>query len=69
MTDALMAATDRQEALSRAYVAAVAAGAGYITASMDFDRDGVDVQIRAGGTMPTGIYAIHVWLGLSYCPH
>ena len=51
MTDALMAVTDREEALSRAYVAAVAAGAGYITSVMDFDRDGVDIQIRAGGTM------------------
>jgi hypothetical protein len=51
MTDALMAVTDREEAMSRAYVAAVAAGAGYVTAVMDFDRDGVDVQIRAGGTM------------------
>lgn len=51
MTDALMKSTDREEALSRAYVAAVAAGAGYVTALMDFDRDGVDVQIRAGGAM------------------
>jgi hypothetical protein len=51
MTDALMAVTDREEALSRAYVAAVAAGAGYVTSVMDFDRDGVDIQIRAGGTM------------------
>jgi hypothetical protein len=51
MNDALMAVTDREEALSRAYVAAVAAGAGYVTAVMDFDRDGVDIQIRAGGTM------------------
>ncbi|WP_028031274.1 DUF4365 domain-containing protein [Gemmobacter nectariphilus] len=51
MTDALLTATDREEALSRAYVAAVAAGAGYVTAEQDFDRDGVDVQIRAGGSM------------------
>jgi hypothetical protein len=51
MADALMAVTDREEALSRAYVAAVAAGAGYVTSVMDFDRDGVDIQIRAGGTM------------------
>jgi Domain of unknown function (DUF4365) len=51
MTDALMAVTDREEALSRAYIAAVAARAGYLTATMDFDRDGVDIQIRAGGTM------------------
>lgn len=51
MTDALLTATDREEALSRAYVAAVAAGAGYVTAEQDFDRDGVDVQIRSGGSM------------------
>lgn len=51
MTDALLAPTDREEALSRVYVAAVSAGAGYVTALMDFDRDGVDVQIRAGGSM------------------
>jgi uncharacterized protein DUF4365 len=51
MTDALMKSADREEALSRAYIAAVAAGAGYVTALMDFDRDGVDVQIRAGGSM------------------
>jgi hypothetical protein len=51
MLDALMAVSDREEALSRAYVAAVAAGAGYVTSVMDFDRDGVDIQIRAGGTM------------------
>ena len=46
-----MTSTDREEALSRAYVAAVTAGAGYVTALMDFDRDGVDVEIRAGGSM------------------
>lgn len=51
MSDALLSSTDREEALSRAYVAAVAAGAGYVTATQDFDRDGVDVQIRAGGSM------------------
>jgi Domain of unknown function (DUF4365) len=51
MTDALMTLADREEGLSRAYLSAIAAGAGYVTASMDFDRDGVDVQIRAGGTM------------------
>jgi hypothetical protein len=51
MTDSLMASTDREEALSRTYVSAVTAGAGYVTALMDFDRDGVDVQIRAGGSM------------------
>jgi hypothetical protein len=51
MADAILASTDTEEALSRVYVAAVAAAAGYATAQMDFDRDGVDVQIRAGGSM------------------
>jgi Domain of unknown function (DUF4365) len=49
--DGLLTSNDREEALSRAYVAAVAAGAGYVTADQNFDRDGVDVQIRAGGAM------------------
>ena len=51
MNDTILAQTDREEALSRAYVAAVAAGAGYTLAVQDFDRDGIDVQVRAGGTM------------------
>ena len=51
MAGILLTLPDREEALSRAYVAAVTAGAGYVTALMDFDRDGVDVQIRAGGSM------------------
>ena len=50
MTDALLADTDREEALSRAYVMAVAGMAGYVVAQMDFDRDGVDLQLRAGGS-------------------
>lgn len=55
MTDSLMSSTDREEALSRAYVAAVAAGAGYTTAESNLDRDGVDVQVRAGGDMRPSI--------------
>ena len=51
MDDAILTRNDREEALSRAYVAAVAAGAGYTLAAEDFDRDGVDVQIHAGGAM------------------
>ena len=51
MTDALLTRNDQAEALSRAYVQAVAAGAGYTTASRDFDRDGVDLQVHAGGDM------------------
>jgi hypothetical protein len=37
MNDALLASTDTEEALSRTYVAGVAASAGYVTAQMDFD--------------------------------
>ena len=51
MTDALLTPMDRAEAISRVYVRAVAARAGYVTAECDFDRDGVDLQIRAGGAM------------------
>ena len=51
MSDALLTSNDQKEALSRAYVAAVAAGAGYTLAVQDFDRDGVDIQVRAGGDM------------------
>jgi hypothetical protein len=51
MTDGLLADTDREEALSRAYVQAIAAGAGYVVWTADFDRDGVDVEIKAGGAM------------------
>ena len=39
---------DRKEALSRAYVHAVAARAGYATAIYDFDRHGIDLRIQAG---------------------
>lgn len=51
MTDGILAPTDKEEALSRAYAAAIAASAGYTIAVQDFDRDGVDVQFRAGGSM------------------
>ncbi len=55
MTDHLLTGPDREEALSRAYVQAVAAGAGYVVATMDFDRDGIDVEIKAGGAMRPSI--------------
>ena len=55
MTTALLTREDREEALSRVYARAVAAGAGYVTAECDFDRDGVDLQIRAGGAMRPAI--------------
>ncbi len=55
MMDGLLTTSDREEALSRAYVQAIAAGAGYVVATMDFDRDGVDVEIKAGGAMRPAI--------------
>ena len=51
MTDSLLAPTDIEEALSRVYVQAVAARAGYTTADYSQDRDGIDILIRAGGKM------------------
>ena len=38
MTDALLTSPDQEEALSRVYVHAIAAHAGYVTASNDLDR-------------------------------
>ena len=49
MTDVLLTIPDQEEALSRVYAQAVAARAGYLTANYDFDRDGVDLRIQAGG--------------------
>ena len=51
MNDALLTSQDKEEALSRVYARAVAAAAGYLTAELDFDRDGVDLRIHAGGAM------------------
>lgn len=51
MNDTLLTVPDQKEALSRAYVRAVAARAGYVTTDHDFDRDGTDLGIKAGGEM------------------
>jgi len=51
MNDTLLTIPDQKEALSRAYVRAVAARAGYVTTDHDFDRDGIDLGIKAGGKM------------------
>ena|GEM_PF-103575 len=51
VSDSILASGDRKEGLSRAYVQAVASAAGYTLAEPNLDRDGVDVQIRAGGQM------------------
>lgn len=57
MSDALLTSTDQEEALSRAYAAAVAAGAGYVTAVPDLDRDSIDVCFSAGGAVRPNIHA------------
>lgn len=54
-TDALLTGTDREEALSRAYVKAVAGFAGYTISEEDFDRDGIDLRIHAGGVLSPSI--------------
>ena len=51
MDDSLLTRNDQEEALSYTYVCAVATRAGYVTAVPDRDRDGVDLQIKAGGAM------------------
>ena len=51
MLDSLLTVPDQKELLSRVYAHAVAARAGYVTALYDFDRDGIDLRIQAGGDM------------------
>ncbi len=51
MVDSLLSVPDIEEELSLAYVGAVAARAGYTTAVSNKDRDGVDIEIQAGGKM------------------
>ena len=51
MTDSLLKTADQEEALSCVYARAVAARAGYTTSGPEQDRDGVDLQVQAGGTM------------------
>lgn len=53
--DALLTTEYRKEALSRAYVQAVAAAAGYDTSNDYFDTDGVDLRVCAGGVMRPAI--------------
>lgn len=54
-TDTLLTDADREEALSRAYVRAVAGFAGYTVSEEDFDRDGIDLRIHAGGILNPSI--------------
>lgn len=51
MTDAWLSDNDRKEALSLAYIAAIAARSGYATARWDYDRGSEDLLIRAKGGM------------------
>lgn len=51
MSDALLGHAAQEEALSRAYVSAVAAAAGYMVAEPQPDLDGTDLIIKAGGSM------------------
>jgi hypothetical protein len=57
MSDALLSVQDRQEAISRAYAAAIAAGAGYATYVPDIDRDSIDIGFCAGGAMRPNLHA------------
>jgi Domain of unknown function (DUF4365) len=56
MSDELLSIQDRQEALSRAYAAVIAAGAGYATYAPDFDRDSIDLGFSAGGRMRPNLH-------------
>ena len=47
--DILLSQTDREEGLSRAYAYAIASFAGYTISEENFDRDGIDLRIHAGG--------------------
>ncbi len=49
MTGILLKEPDQKEALSRIYVQALAARAGYLTSVPVPDRDSVDLRIHAGG--------------------
>lgn len=51
LPDSLLASTDQQELLSEVYVSAVATAAGYSIAHPRIDRDGIDLEILAGGGM------------------
>ena len=49
MTDALIKSTNLEEAISRVYVSAIVAGAGYVSGKTDFDMEGVDLTVHAAG--------------------
>jgi len=56
VSDTLLSTQDRQEALSRAYASAIAAGAGYVTYVPDYDRDSIDLGFIAAGRMRPNLH-------------
>ncbi len=55
MDDLLLSISDIKEGLSSVYAEAVATRVGYQTAKFNQDRDGIDLQIGAGGSMRPSI--------------
>jgi hypothetical protein len=55
VSDSSLSIQDRQEALSRAYASAVAAG--YMTYVPDYDRDSIDLGFMAAGRMRPNLHA------------
>lgn len=55
MPDNLLSENDQKEHLSLAFVAAIAAKAGYALGQYNIDRDSVDLEIKGGGGMRPAI--------------
>ena len=55
MKKTLLSPPDKKEALSRVYVKALAARAGYLTSEPKPDRDSIDLRIQAGGPRRPGL--------------
>ena len=51
----LLSTSDQEEAMSWAYIRAVAGFAGYTISVEDFDRSGIDLRIHAGGVLSPSI--------------
>lgn len=51
LADSVLSLEDQQELFSEIYVSAVAFSAGYTVSKPNLDREGVDLEVRAGGTI------------------
>jgi len=51
MNNPVLTSQDQEEALSRVYVSAVAARAGFVTLTPEMDRYRIDMRIQSGGSM------------------